>query len=217
MMPSLKVSLTIIIETALSVGAGGSAGVLADKPAIRNGQRQLILPGSHLKGRLRHACEEVARALGEPVCESPRAETMCPQDPAVPRPPCIICQIFGSPGYPSPLKFNDLVLKDPMPGEITRPGIGINRRLGTVEEKLLYFVETSPVGIGARFGAEEAIVGTIPREQHAKLLWLGLRLLRNWGGGRSRGLGWGVAEVTMWLDGQEVQPEAIPWSEEARA
>ncbi|MCI0486724.1 MAG: RAMP superfamily CRISPR-associated protein [Blastocatellia bacterium] len=67
------------IETGLSVGAAGVGSTLADKPVVKDGRDRFIIPGSHLKGRLRHECEKLARALGKTVCESPRAELMCPQ------------------------------------------------------------------------------------------------------------------------------------------
>jgi len=73
------IALTAKVDTALCVGAGGSSGSLADKPILRNAKGQLVIPASQLKGRLRHGCERLARALEWPVCQSPRAEAMCPQ------------------------------------------------------------------------------------------------------------------------------------------
>ena len=204
-MVPVRIGLTIVMETPLSVGAGGTAGVLADRIALRDAFGRLILPGSHVKGRLRHTCEELARALGYEVCNAPNPRTTCPHDNSVQKPPCIICQIFGSPAYPSSLRFNDLVLVDPSvklspgegridAGEATRPGIGVNRRRGVVEEKLLFFIETSPPG--ARFRSDEAIVGELPDEKHLQLLLAGLFFIRSWGGCRSRGLGWARIEIT---------------------
>lgn len=73
------VSLTAVIDSALCVGAGGSSGSLADKPILRNTEGRLVIPASQLKGRLRHECEKLTRALGWPTCRSPRPDTMCPQ------------------------------------------------------------------------------------------------------------------------------------------
>lgn len=204
-MPELVISVTLVVETALSVGAGGSGGVLADKAIVRNRMNQLVLPGSHLKGRLRHACEAIARAQNIAVCVSPRAETMCPQWDRVEKPPCPICTVFGSPAWPSPLQFGDLLYGEPMIEDNTvqpldqepfiRPGASINRRRRTVEEQRLFFIETSPPGAQAHFYGPEAITGWLVDDQRAaaqvKLLLAGLELIRNWGGGKSRGLGWG--------------------------
>lgn len=71
--------LTAIIDTALSVGAGGSSGSLADKPIVRDAEANLLIPASQIKGRLRHECEKIARGLGWAICESPNPERMCPQ------------------------------------------------------------------------------------------------------------------------------------------
>lgn len=135
-----SLSLTAIVDSALCVGAGGSTGSLANKPILRNGKGQLVIPASQVKGRLRHECEKLARGLGWPVCESPKAERMCPQlagrtdeDKALfqredyrlrPRlgettfegtdyqqHHCLICQIFGNPVLPARLQFSDLVCK----------------------------------------------------------------------------------------------------------
>ncbi|GGA44820.1 RAMP superfamily CRISPR-associated protein [Okeania sp. KiyG1] len=73
-------SITAIIDTALCVGSGGSSGSLADKPIIRNAEGNLLIPGSQIKGRLRHECEKIARGLNWAICESPNPETMCPKN-----------------------------------------------------------------------------------------------------------------------------------------
>lgn len=108
--------LEAIIDSALCIGAGGSTGSLADKPIVRNAEGNLIIPGSHLKGRLRHECEKLARSLGWWVAESPNAEALCVEQ--VPTPfahhncyqvpgyldyHCVISQIFGDPILPSRL------------------------------------------------------------------------------------------------------------------
>lgn len=223
-MPDLIITITLTVDTALSVGAGGSGGVLADKAIVRNRINQLVLPGSHLKGRLRHACEVIARSQNLPVCDAPRAETMCPQLPRIIHPPCPICTLFGSPVWPSPLQFNDLLYggtrtedesttaKDSglAPDEqqpFIRPGASINRRRRTVEEQRLFFIETSPPATLAHFHATRAIVGWLPNdgkaESRVKLLLAGLELIQSWGGGKSRGLGWGKVDHQALL-GDEV-------------
>ncbi len=214
-MPELIIGITLTVDTALSMGAGGSGSVLADKAIVRNRLNQLVLPGSHLKGRLRHACEVIARTSGLSVCDSPRAETMCPQSNHVKESPCVICRLFGSPTWPSPLQFGDLVYGEP--AEIggasfrpdnqrpsLRPGASINRRRRTVEEQRLFFIETSPPAALARFHADHAIVGWLPDDEKAiagvKLLLAGLELIQSWGGGKSRGLGWGRVQYQALLD-----------------
>ncbi len=72
-------TITATLDTALCVGAGGSSGSLADKPILRNTDRNLLIPASQIKGRLRHECEKIARGLGWAICQSPTPNTMCPQ------------------------------------------------------------------------------------------------------------------------------------------
>ncbi|MEL6454875.1 MAG: RAMP superfamily CRISPR-associated protein [Cyanobacteria bacterium J06623_5] len=172
------ISLTAVIETALSVGAGGSSGSLADKPILKNGDGRLIIPASQLKGRLRHECEKLTRALGWPTCEAPSPQNMCPQlaskSEAEKRtfqiPPyqlkkliglpsseshrhCLICQIFGNPSLPARLQCSDLVCDRPEEDipEVLRPGVSINRRRKTAEDNKLFYLETSPANSALRF------------------------------------------------------------------
>jgi len=192
-------------------------GTLADKSLLRDGWRRPILPGSQVKGRLRHACEELARSLQIPVCQSPTAETMCPQDTRIPEVNgqryCLICQIFGSPHYRGALTFRDLVyepeLQEPADreelyreAESLRPGIGVERRRGVVQEGLLFLIETSAPGTEPHFHHVAAIEGDLPGREHALLVLLGLRKILNWGGGKSRGLGWSVVKYQARYDDQ---------------
>jgi CRISPR/Cas system CSM-associated protein Csm3 (group 7 of RAMP superfamily) len=218
-----SIVLTAVIDTALCVGAGGSSGSLADKPILKTADGHLVIPASQLKGRLRHECEKLTRALGWPTCVSPVATTMCTQrlglvesefkredDYFVPlfiggskeetkQNPynyhCLICQLFGNPSLPARLQFSDLVCITPPEDipEVLRPGVSINRRRRTAEEKKLYFLETSPVNAALEFSGvltlNPALVQN--RTDFAKALILaGLRHIHALGGGKSTGLGW---------------------------
>jgi CRISPR/Cas system CSM-associated protein Csm3 (group 7 of RAMP superfamily) len=141
-------TLTAVIDSALCIGSGGSSGSLADKPIVRNAENRLIIPGSHLKGRLRHECEKLARSLGLTVSESPNPGLMMQTSD------CVISAIFGNPRDASRLLVDDLICDSPaqeLPTEVIRPGITINRRRGTVEDDKLYFLETSPPNQDLRF------------------------------------------------------------------
>jgi CRISPR/Cas system CSM-associated protein Csm3 (group 7 of RAMP superfamily) len=157
-------TLTAVIDTALCVGAGGSSGSLADKPIVRNSEDNLLIPGSQIKGRLRHECEKIARGLGWEICESPNAGKMVIRRENAPDKfkrseyevsgysntyHCLISQIFGDPVLPSRIIIDDLICtEDPdnLP-EVIRPGVTMNRRRRTAEEKKLYFLETSPANV----------------------------------------------------------------------
>jgi len=205
------IGLTAQIDSALCVGAGGSSGSLADKPIIRGANGQLLIPGSQLKGRLRHECEKLARGLGWPICESPVAETMCPQiglsTSAFQREDygqenlhfadgqqqhhCLICQIFGNPALPSRLAVDDLICQEKaetLP-EVLRPGVTMNRRRRTAEDQKLYVLETSPVNVQLPFSGHIHLEPDCP--SHAKALILAaLHHIHALGGSKSAGLGW---------------------------
>ncbi|MBZ8181461.1 RAMP superfamily CRISPR-associated protein [Oscillatoria salina] len=204
--------ITATIETALSVGAGGSSGSLADKPIVRTAAGKLLIPASQFKGRLRHECEKLARGLGWQVCQSPNPQTMCPQranfsDPekrqfhrreyqvsSEERYHCIICQIFGNPALPSRLIIDDLICEENPENlpEVLRPGVTINRRRRVAEDQKLYFLETSPANAKLKFK------GTIVWQPQPgldadigkALVLAGLQHINALGGSKSVGLGW---------------------------
>lgn len=206
------IPLTAIIDTALCVGAGGSSGSLADKPIIKTADGRLVIPASQLKGRLRHECEKIVRALQWPVCESPVAQTMCPQraglesnfqiDPhydignlnrvdGTTRHHCLICQLFGNPALPSRLQFSDLTCTQSPAAtpEVLRPGVTINRRRRTAEDQKLYFLETSPANAALEFEGEITLAPETPSFAQALIL-AGLQHVHALGGSKSTGLGW---------------------------
>jgi hypothetical protein len=221
-MARVEVELRVRVRGALSVGGLAAGPSPADRQVVRDGWGRLVLPGSHVKGRLRHACEQVARALGRPVCQAPRAQTMCPHDPAVPAPPCAVCALFGSPGQPSPLRWADLHARDeeapagggsatdagsgpaarPLPAAL-RAGVALNRRRGTAEEGRLFLVETSPPlpSPGLLFVHPRAIRGHLPDAAALHLLLAGCRLVASFGAGETRGLGWSEVDAVARVDG----------------
>ncbi|MEH2022873.1 RAMP superfamily CRISPR-associated protein [Nostoc sp.] len=203
-------TITAVIDSALCVGAGGSSGSLADKPIVRNSERNLLIPGSQIKGRVRHECEKLLRGLGWEISESPNAGRMVIRRDNAPAKfqrheyeisgyeytyHCLISQIFGDPILPSRVIFDDLVCTEELEdlAEILRPGVTINRRRRIAEEKKLYFLETSPVNAKLQFKGEIHIQPNLTPERpdYAKVLILaGLRQIYALGGSKSAGLGW---------------------------
>ncbi len=190
----VRIGIALVFQTPPSVAAAGALSNIADRVAERNAKGQFIIPGSHLKGKLRHACEQLLQGLGKDICKPPRAETMCPPGTDL---PCLLCRVFGGPAYPSPLRFHNLVLDvgggEPgcgLPLPSLRTMIGMNRRRATVAEGRLFLVETAPYFPELRFFNDEAITGTLESEAQVKLLLAGLKLIPAWGGMKSRGLGW---------------------------
>ncbi len=211
-MPEIEVALTVVVETGLSVGGSGSSGVRADKTIQRNGREQPIIPASQVKGRLRHTCETIMRAAGITICRPPDPETTCPHQPGIGKPgidnsSCPLCLIFGSAWQNSPLRFRDLVYKEPVkiaPDSAIRPGIGLERRRGVAQEGLLFFTETTLPGTSPAFYCDTAITGLLKEEGPALLLLAGLDLIPHWGGGKSRGMGWAITETEARFNGQSL-------------
>ena len=229
-MAEFCVDLTITVETAMSVGGAGTVGTLADKSLLRDGWNRPILPASQVKGRLRHTCEAIAWGLGIPICQPPNPETTCPHlvDRGIPlvenERRCLICQIFGSPTYPGRIRFRDLVYDPWFPGdpsergstpeesgergrlyqprEPLRPGVGLDRRRGVVREELLFLTETTLPGSKPAFFRKRAIEGDLPGPGHALLVLMGLAQILNWGGAKSRGMGWAAVDYIAQYGGQ---------------
>ena len=225
----VKVGIALVFQTPPSIAAAGVLTSIADRVVERNAKGQFVIPGSQVKGKLRHACEQLLRGMEKGVCKPPRAETMCPPGTD---PPCLLCHVFGGPACPSPLRFHNLVLGDSgkelnpkPPAPSLRAMTGMNRRRATVAEGRLFLVETAPYFPELRFFNDEAITGTLESEAQVKLLLAGLKLIPAWGGMKSRGLGWiarweedgrikvGV-EVSAVFDGKPV--EMANWQEVRR-
>ena len=192
-----RLDLELTFDGPLSVGSGALGGSLADKPLIRDARGQPVIPGSTLKGRLRHEVECLAPVLlpdARPPCSSPVAEHMCQGD----QEPCPVCRLFGSPWHPGRLIFGDLELvapkfDGPPPGQL-RYGVGIARRRRVAEDQLLYSTEVIAPGVPLTF--KGAISGNVD-EADLDLLRAGLESLFALGGAKTAGLGWFDLDVTV--------------------
>lgn len=202
----VEIALTIACQTPVSVGAGGSAGTIADKTILRDGWGRPTLPGSQVKGKLRWAAEQLLRGYGLDIPAPGEGRLREEQDSPV-------RVLFGSPEHRSPLRFADLPgvvgeldqiasLRDsPEQKESQiRPSVVINRQRGTAADQLLIFQEVAPELL--RFHGARAISGSVPDPGHAALLWAAARLTTRWGGAKSRGLGWAALDASVQLDGR---------------
>lgn len=215
----VEIALRVTARSPFSIGAGGSAGTLANKHILRDGRNRPIIPGSQVKGKLRHAAEALLRGVGRgddvPSHFDQRKLTL-------------IGQIFGTTVRPSPLRFADLTATLKPTGECAplarqpepkgpvqdrrllgaiRPSVSISRSLGTAENARLLFQEISPEALV--FESSEAIVGTLKEASHAALLWAAVRLNHSWGGAKTRGLGWASVEVRVAWEGNELTDAAL--------
>lgn len=200
-MADLRIALAITTLTPISVGAGGSSGSRADKGILRDGYGRPIIPGSQVKGKVRHTAEALVQALGLP-CQAHFDDDETPTN--------CIRQFFGSPQRRSPLRFADLPVTLSIPLTSAehrqllsqlRPSVALNRRRRTAEEERLLLQETGPQGLV--FSADDAISGRMGDGDLpcVALLWAALKLTTRWGGAKSRGLGWASVEFQVfWND-----------------
>ncbi len=216
----IEINLKVTLDTPFSIGTGAMADSITDKPLIKDADGRPIIPGSSFKGLVRHECERIVRSIiptfdDQWGCRPPLAQNMCKTDPI-----CPVCRIFGSPWYPCPITFDNLILA--AEGETTfrkwkellgirktnlRFGVGINRSRNVVTEDLLYSTET--------YAPPQALVyqgriwGTLRERREVALLLAGLQSISAIGGERSRGLGWCQTEVAVTMDDQPVSPDEL--------
>lgn len=217
-MVGVRIALTIVSETPVSVGAGGSVGTLADKSIVRDGWGRPTIPGSQVKGKLRWAAEQILRGLDYDI-PTPFEEPKQPPDHTVEQEK-LVWMLFGDARQRSPLFFHDLpgVVGDTAQLDalrsspeqhqsLIRPSVAINRRRGTAEDQRLLFQEVAPEVL--RFHANPAISGRLGDRRQIALLWAALRLTTRWGSAKSRGLGWARVETRIWAGEEELDEATL--------
>lgn len=194
----ILIELEAHFATPFSIGTGVLGGTVADKPLLKDAEGIPYLPGSTLKGIMRHEAEKIVRSLwkDEAVCRSPNPATMCPQNRPIEQRFCPICRVFGSPWLPSSLIFSDLKPGERLDRQVMKDtklrfGVGISRYRRVAAEDLLYTLEVAPAAQGVPFRG--TIEGNIPDNEWKRLLALvlaSLQTINAIGGAKSRGLGW---------------------------
>lgn len=175
-MKTIRIDVTIHAKTALHAG-------------IRNGNRELIIPGSQLKGILRHHLTQLFDTLN--VTSDP------------------LTMIFGSPQQVGALKFNHLSCVEYV-AEMNdyRLSVAIDRKRRLPTENSLTIVETSANDGNITFSNSEAIWGYLPddiAENYACWLLAAFQRISQIGGHKSRGLGWVDINVTAFCDDHQVK------------
>lgn len=206
----ITIDLTLTFETPLNIGSGAQRGTLADRAMIKDDRGWPYVPASALKGRLRHAVEQIEAGRGHHVCDTHRK--MCRHDDI-----CAVCRIFGAPWVQGRLRFERLTLSGPQalvdslqartstrryPSTHHRYGVAISRRRGVAEENLLYTTELFEPGTPLEFsGTLRGLDSLEPRD--VALVVAGLRSLPALGRGKSGGLGWMTTQVVVKEDGED--------------
>ncbi|MEE8389974.1 MAG: RAMP superfamily CRISPR-associated protein [Anaerolineae bacterium] len=185
----MRMALTITFETPVNIGGYG-APTFVDRPFRRDSDGWPFIPASSLKGRLRHECERLARALDHPVCNGPNPREMCrggEQDV------CPVCKIWGSPWITGSVYPADLILERPpelgdtAPPPAVRYNVSISRRRRVAEDAHLFTTELFLPGIPLTFSSVwEARLCL----QELALVEAGLGAITALGRAKTGGLGW---------------------------
>jgi CRISPR/Cas system CSM-associated protein Csm3 (group 7 of RAMP superfamily) len=198
--------VTVHIIRPMHIGTGFARG-LVNRTVVRSRDGLVYIPGSTLKGKVRDACEALARLYQVSDCQAPH-----PQRMASHREHCMVCRVFGAPARPSTLRWHSARLtKDwinalrPDPGSravfgqtTTRTQVQLSRARGMAAEARLFTSEFAAEG--STFDAQPALTGrmqltpmTVASEPDVYyelvLLLAGLKIVETLGGDQSRGAG----------------------------
>jgi CRISPR/Cas system CSM-associated protein Csm3 (group 7 of RAMP superfamily) len=190
----------ITLMTSWHIGTGMAQGLI-DRTTQRDPRGSVFIPASTIKGRLRNACEQVARLYSSPdnrlkSCEPPNPQNMCRGAEC-----CIVCRIFGSAYQGERLYFENASLLPDFqavyaPANQTQPRtqIKLNRRRGIAEHGHLFTTEYAESRLVFRSEINgnmslTPLEGDPTRAYELILLAAGLRLVKDLGGNKSAGFG----------------------------
>jgi CRISPR/Cas system CSM-associated protein Csm3 (group 7 of RAMP superfamily) len=196
--------LRMAITTSTPLHTTGNRWVWgADRALPRDGKGLFHIPATTLKGLLRSNAEAILRAWGHRVCLGTPPGGLCPADSL-----CCVCQVFGNPSYPAPLRFSDAIADwDRRP--TIRSGVGISRYRKAAMPKLLFFTETAPPNKWLAT-AEGFFPSVGTALQAAALVAMAACTVAAVGADSSRGLGWlGKWQVEAVLDKVPVELQAL--------
>jgi CRISPR/Cas system CSM-associated protein Csm3 (group 7 of RAMP superfamily) len=227
-MSSLKriaIDYTIEMLSNFHIGSGAGVAGLADRTVLRAANKELIIPGSTIKGRARHHCEQLCRSLGLYICGGRAVDSELCKDG---QPPCLICRLFGSEWMPNTLRFSDAQLTDFLRnivrgqhdggGEFDYQTISctrtrLNRILRRVEEGALFTFEEGTEGLvfegrisGSLLSTDMEVMG-LPLELLALLV--SLSLIDRFGGKKTIGLGECAITINSVAVERQVSPVAL--------
>jgi len=219
---SVQFHILTKLASSWHIGTGMGQG-LVDRTTQRDPTGNVFIPGSTIKGRLRNACEQLARLYWSQdnklrTCTPPLPQKMCRGTDA-----CIVCRIFGSAYLGERVYVANGALVSTLRGFYPAAGqaqartrVKLNNRLGIAQHGHLYTTEYAESGLVFR----SEIAGTISltpfegdRTKAYELILLagGLRLVKDLGGNKSAGFG--ACEMSfdgdISVDGQAVDPAEL--------
>lgn len=200
-----EILATITTRTPLHIGSGAQQGTLAQRGLLKDRDGWPYIPATSLKGKLRHAVEQIAATLPA------GGRVLDPHENRMRRPADAVTLLFGAPWLPGLVIFENFYLvgppallefknKSPVnPRTTERTGVSINRARRVAEDQRLYRTELFWPGASLVFGG--TLRGALTQAQ-AGLLVAGLRLIPAMGGGKTGGLGWISTATEVRSDGQ---------------
>jgi CRISPR/Cas system CSM-associated protein Csm3 (group 7 of RAMP superfamily) len=216
-MYSIRFQLEISLDSPWHVGTGLSRGLI-DRTTQRNGQGDVYVPASTVKGRLRNACEHVARIYASEgsklvPCQPPRPDRMCRGTDA-----CIVYSVFGSAYLGERLYFEDARmisesrdLYEPRFQSQPRTRVKLDRRLGTAERGHLFTSEYAETALAFNTGVSGRLDltssdGDSGHAYELILLAAGVGFVKELGGDKSSGFG--RCEISF-VDGIRVNDKSV--------
>ncbi|MCX7993511.1 MAG: RAMP superfamily CRISPR-associated protein [Fimbriimonadales bacterium] len=193
-----ELSVKVELSSDLHISGVGRTAVLIDRCIERDAQGRPYIPSTSFKGRVRAHYERLLSALGYDLgdCKPPAPGGMCNDVNNL----CPACALFGSPVQQSRVEFTALT-PDATAEPTTRIGVGVNRKLNTVEQGRLFFYEAAPQ---TRVNTFTGTVRGWATETEIAQLIAAIKLITHFGGQKARGLGRVQAEVAhAWLKAGE--------------
>ena len=211
-MPNIHIDIQPIrIETkgTLAVGTSFRRG-LVHRMVAQDGDGFTYIPASSFKGRVRRACEQLARRFNIRVCNPPQPDRMC----SAGRRPCLVCRVFGCPGHPGRLHWRDARLsklyreafeKNKRAQFYDRTQVQLSRALGVASPGKLFTSESTVEDLEFETVVAGRLQYTpiddeVPGGYEMLLLLAGLKLVNTVGGGASRGDGWVSCHLPETID-----------------
>lgn len=181
----------------------GTGGARADRRVLREGG-DLLIPGSHLRGVIRHRMEQLARALGETVAEPHALDPGQAPDAADP-----VTRVFGAGERDTVTVFHDLRPRQRSGPTSLRRRVSIDRRRRSQRPLRLFDME-----VWEQDRLDGRIIAHLEQPAHARrdlaLLVAALRLVDAIGGSRSAGFGRCRIEIErVAVDGQAQELRAL--------
>ncbi len=200
----MELDFIIRFQSPFHMGSGHGRAGLVDRAPLFDGQDVLYLPGSAIKGKIKHAVHRVAATLGRAhVTDCLDFTSLCPSSSDFRfcrGAPCAFCRLFGSPVHPGLYIYEDGKLDgdEAVVNMVQNSGPRFKRAVQMEKRTRVSLERTRRVAKrghllmqenGAAFLSFRAKISGPHDPDAEKLLRYGLSCLTHLGGGSAAGLG----------------------------